>query len=222
MEFRHENKFIVSNAQLELIRYRISPLMKRDRNQKDGFYTITSLYFDDINDRCLNENLNGDDRRDKYRIRIYNNDFQCIKLEKKSKVHGMTRKISVLLDREECKLMVLGKIPYEKRDLDSKKQRLFCEMQMCGLRPTSIVEYERTAFINRVGNVRITFDRNIRGSHKVSDFLKSQINMCPLLGQGAHILEVKYDELLPSYIYESLEINSLQQTAFSKYAYSRR
>lgn len=221
MDFRHELKFMVSDAQIEQIRYRIKPLMQTDRNQQGEFYTITSLYFDDVNDRCLWENMDGVDRRSKYRIRIYDNNLECIKLEKKSKVRGMTKKESAVLTKEECSLLMDGKFPYGD-NLAMRKQRLFCEMQMLGLQPKSLVEYDRTAFVHPVGNVRITFDRNIRGTLKVSDFNKGKILMTPLMTMGAHILEVKYDEFLPEFIYSSLEIGTLQQTAFSKYAYSRK
>ena len=221
MEFRHELKFVVSDAQLEALRYRIAPFMQTDKNQKDGCYTITSLYFDDVYDSCFRENLGGFDRRSKYRIRIYENDFGVIKLEKKSKLHGMCKKESVRLSLEECQQLTDGENLYSRAGLDAKKQLLLCEMQMRGLMPKSIVEYERTAFVNPVGNVRITFDRNIRGSLKVEDFYDERICMVPLLDEGVHVLEVKYDEFLPAYIYQALEIETLQQTSFSKYGYSR-
>lgn len=39
-------------------------------------------------------------------------------------------------------------------------------------------------------------------------------------GQG--LLEVKYDELLPDYIYEALQLGNMRQTTFSKYYLCRR
>src|SRR5699024_8489017 len=38
---------------------------------------------------------------------------------------------------------------------------LYLDMQMHLLRPSVIVEYERSAFVYDTGNIRITFDRNI-------------------------------------------------------------
>jgi len=40
--------------------------------------------------------------------------------------------------------------------------------------------------------------------------------------KSTHVLEVKYDEFLPVYLKELLEDRGLWQTAFSKYAESRR
>lgn len=222
MEYRHEMKFMVNDLQLELIRYRISPFMKRDLNQEGDSYTVTSLYFDDWEDTCLRDNLDGNDRRSKYRIRIYNNDLECIKLEKKSKVHTMTKKDSVLISRGECDTFLDGKPLRIQSDFSKKKKQLICEMQLKALLPKSIVEYDRTAYVFKIGNVRITFDRNIRGISNIRHFGKEHMDAIPLLKSGVHILEVKYDELLPKFIYDSLEIDTLQSTSFSKYCYSRQ
>ena len=89
------------------------------------------------------------------------------------------------------------------------------------MRPVSIVEYERTAFVEPRGNVRITFDRNIRGSEKPREFLERRLCAAPLLPGGSHVLEVKYDELLPEYLAGTLALGTLQRTAFSKYYRSR-
>ena len=215
-------KFMVNDLQLELIRYKISPFMRKDLNQEGDYYTVTSLYFDDREDTCFWDNLNGNDRRSKYRIRIYNNDFSSIKLEKKSKVHTMTKKDSVWINREECDTFLDGKNLRIQSDFSEKKKQLICEMRLKAMQPKSIVEYDRTAYIFKVGNVRITFDRNIRGTPNIHHFFKEHINTIPLLKSGIHILEVKYDELLPQFIYDSLEIDTLQVTSFSKYCYSRQ
>ena len=42
-----------------------------------------------------------------------------------------------------------------------------------------------------------------------------------MLPAGMHILEVKYDELLPDYIAQALDTGRMQQTAFSKYYLGR-
>jgi hypothetical protein len=40
--------------------------------------------------------------------------------------------------------------------------------------------------------------------------------------KGQELLEVKYDEYLPDFIYRNLQLSSLQQTAFSKYYICRK
>ena len=108
MEFCHELKFLVTKPQLELLKYRLAPVLRTDSNCGDEFYTISSLYFDDLYDRCLAEKEEGSDNRKKYRIRVYNYSSDVIKLECKAKVSTMTKKISVAIDEQECKLLTGG------------------------------------------------------------------------------------------------------------------
>lgn len=221
MDYRHELKFLVSNQELEIIRYRLKPLMRMDEHQKDGSYAVRSLYFDDLNDSCMRENEDGVDNRRKFRIRIYNGNDDVILLEKKMKYRGMTRKSGEKITREQCLAYLSGRTPALTQSSGSLQKELFAETRINGMRPMIIVEYERTAFTERRGNVRITFDRNIGCNDTISAFLDRQILPVPVLPAGLHILEVKYDQFLPQYIGNALEIGVLQQSSFSKYYYAR-
>lgn len=222
MEYRHEYKYLVSEMDLALIKHRICCLMKQDKNQEAAYYTISSLYFDDNSDTCLQENLDGRDMRAKYRVRIYNHSMDMIKLEKKSKIHGMTQKIVTSITQDECRQLMNGNIPFIQDDFSEVKKRLLVEMKALGLMPKCIVEYNRTAYIEKIGNVRVTFDQNIRGTSKVKNFMEQKIYATPVLPTGMHVLEVKYDEILLSYLHDAIDIGNLQRTAFSKYSYARK
>ena len=39
---------------------------------------------------------------------------------------------------------------------------------------------------------------------------------------GQNILEIKFDKFIPDYIYKNLQLDDLQQTAFSKYYLCRK
>lgn len=222
MDYRHELKFFVSDAELALIRSRIAHIARRDENQRfeDG-YLITSLYFDNVQDQCYQETLGGYDDRNKFRLRHYDHDYSLIKLEQKSKLHGMTAKKSVAITQQECEEMMHGQLPCLRSGDSETKRRILCNMKLAGMRPKCIVRYSREAFVYHTGNVRITFDRNISGSSDVSDFLSPELSVMPLLETNRHILEVKFDNFLPKYIKEQLEIERLLQTSFSKYGYAR-
>lgn len=221
MDYRHELKFLVLDGQLELIRHRLKPLMKTDVHQKGDIYTVRSLYFDDFYDTYMRENEDGIDNRRKFRLRIYEGDDSFIHLEKKMKYRGMTRKVMKEISKQDCLIYMSGRAPGLKPESDELEKELFVQIKGCGLHPVSIVEYERTAFVEPKGNVRITFDRNISGNEKTEGFLEKKTSMVPLLPEGKHVLEVKYDELLPDYISRVLEMGTLQRSAFSKYFYSR-
>lgn len=125
-EYRHEYKYQCAMQKLLQIRNQVEPIMQTDSHAgKDGIYTIRSLYFDDYDNRCLYENVNGTDPREKFRIRIYNGNASFIKLELKKKEHGKTKKLSCHLNEELCKMAMNGEIlPIDA--IDSAVYRKFC------------------------------------------------------------------------------------------------
>ena len=91
------------------------------------------------------------------------------------------------------------------------------------LRPNyarTIVDYTREPFIYRPGNVRVTFDYNIRTGLSCTDFLNTDCITVPA-GDPVVILEVKWDEYLPSIIRDAVQTPGRRVTAFSKYAQCR-
>ena len=195
--------------------------MSQDIHQEGDAYLIRSLYFDDFQNHCMDENDAGVDHRQKFRIRIYDPSSQTIHLEIKEKNNGLTKKLACDLTRAECQQIISNSLPMR---FDQRRPLTQLQIQMrCALmQPRAIIEYERTAFVHPTGNVRITFDRNIMASRHCDSFLNERVTgMIPLLPAGVHVLEVKYDELLPDFIAKALEIGKLQQTAFSKYYLGR-
>ena len=78
-KFRHELKYQITDAQVAMLQNRIRHLIPMDSHVgQAGTYRIRSLYFDDYEDRCLRENEDGTDPREKFRIRIYNASSQRI------------------------------------------------------------------------------------------------------------------------------------------------
>lgn len=223
MEHRHELKYVVTAADLALLESRIRGLIPLDVHAGEaGMYRIRSLYFDDYYNTGYLENEIGTDPREKFRIRIYNEDKGRISLELKSKEHSMTRKQSCLISEDQCRTLLEGRLlPMNKAD-PPVLQKLNLLMRTRLLRPKVIVEYDRVPYAERLGNTRITMDQNMASSDEIQRFLEPRIRRRPIMEAGRHILEVKYDEFLPDYIYRNLQLNSLRQTAFSKYYLCRR
>ena len=222
MEYRHELKYLVSDAQLAILRARLTPLMKLDSHQPDPRgYLIRSLYFDDIDNRFLQENMYGLDDRVKFRVRIYDCSDETIHLETKFKYRNLTRKAMCSISRAQCDDLIAGKPPVFSKDLPKPLRHLYLEMASSLLRPRIIVEYQRVAFVEPIGNVRVTFDRNIASSTALTRFFDSKLPLVPLLPPGQHILEVKYDELIPDYLVQTMDLGDLSQNTFSKYAMCR-
>lgn len=222
VKYRNEIKYLCSENQLALIENRIKTLCRLDSHAgADGTYLVSSLYLDDYDKSCYLENENGVDPREKFRIRIYNRNLDNIVLECKQKRAGMTLKDSCPLSYEQYIDVVDGRPFSWAGDKDPLFNRLYLQWQTRLLRPEVIVEYERKAYVYQTGNVRITFDRNISASAQTSRFGMETLRH-PVMPAGRHILEIKYDELIPDYIYNAVGIEKLQHTAFSKYYYSRK
>lgn len=222
-KFRHELKYIVSGAQVRMLQNRIEHLLPRDPNADEaGGYSIRSLYFDDYANRCFYENENGTDPREKFRIRIYNRSTERITLECKRKEHGMTLKTSCPLTVEQTRKLMAGKVLPDVAEQPPVLQKLTTEMLMRRMRPVVIVEYQRIPYVYKNGNVRITLDLNVASSGDVGAFLEEEIARRPVMPAGRQLLEIKYDEFLPDFIYNNLQLENLQQTAFSKYYLCRK
>lgn len=195
--------------------------MAQDAHQTGESYMIRSLYFDTFDDTGMDENESGVDLRRKFRIRHYDPAGETMRLEIKDKVHGYTKKTSCALARAECQALMAGEIPSA---LGSRAPLNALRIQMLTnlMRPKAVIEYDRSAFVHPTGNVRVTFDQNIAASDAIENFLSPAVcGFVPLLPTGMHVLEVKYDELLPDFIAQLLELGSLQQCAFSKYYLGR-
>ena len=221
-KFRHEYKFICSVQDALLIESRIRKIMAVDPNVgSDGFYNIRSVYFDDYNNTCLYANEAGTDPRAKYRIRIYNNSDRIIRLEKKIKQKGMTRKLSAPLTREQCDCLIAGRLlPMDQISMEGYPELLsqFLLLQAARkMTPKVIVDYDRVPYVYRDGNVRITLDKNIAGSGSFDRLFNRELPKRPVLPVGKCLVEVKYDEFLPGFLKQHLETGRLTPVTFSKY-----
>lgn len=222
MKYRVEQKYIITEDKIAYLKFKLENIMQYDKHVVDGVYRIRSLYFDDMYDSFLEDNEAGNDFREKYRIRTYNNDARKIHLEIKAKELGYTSKQKEKITKQEC-LDFMERKNWSLKESDGYvKRKLYALTLMRRMQPVQIVEYDRIPFVENKGNVRITFDKNIIGTPEVSAFFEDTLPGIPLLPTGQHILEVKYDEFLPDYIKQMLNEVHLTKTAFSKYYYARK
>ena len=62
----------------------------------------------------------------------------------------------------------------------------------------------------------------ISGSYELDRFLDGDYTKFYIQSSGENVLEVKFDEILPSYIRNIIESYGFVQTSFSKYYYGRK
>lgn len=217
---RHEYKHWISYEDYLIIRSRLKALTKPDAHAKvDGKYLIHSLYFDNISDKALREKIDGTDRREKFRIRYYNDDTSYIRLEKKSKIYGLCDKQSAPLTKEETIKLCNGDTAFLLESGNPLLQELYAKMKYQLLRPKVIVDYEREPYVYEPGNVRITFDSRIRTGLYHNKLFEGQYYSAPT--KDSIILEVKYDAFLPEIMEKAVRVPNRQASAFSKYAVCR-
>ena len=218
--FRHEWKHVLNYADLLTLRHRLGAVMERDPHAIDGKYHIRSLYFDNPDDKALREKIDGVNIREKFRIRLYNRDTSLIKLEKKSKRNGLGTKYSASLTEEEAQKIVDGDLDWMMASDQALVQELYCKMRYQRLEPKTIVDYTREPFIFRPGNVRVTLDYDIRTGRERTDFLDPEVVTIPA-GDAPILVEVKWDEFLPTIIRDAVTLPNRRVGSFSKYAQCR-
>lgn len=217
---RHELKHYINYADILQLKSRLPYVMSRDSNDKDqNGYRVKSLYFDNYNDKALKEKVDGVDNREKFRLRLYDNDLSFIRLEKKSKRKGICFKETSIITKNQCERLIHGDTKVLKENGSSLCLELYAKMNYEQLRPKNIVDYNREAFTYPMGNVRVTMDYDIRTSYNIEDFLNTEHIPIPI--SGVYILEVKYDNFLPEIIRGVVSLSSRKSTAFSKYAKTR-
>lgn len=221
---RHELKYIISEAQYLWLRDRVAAVMPLDSNADPATrgYSIRSLYYDDINDGALFEKVDGDAFRSKFRIRIYRLSDKRILLEKKSKVTYYTAKDSLTLTREQCDGILTGDYNTIYPSESPLLNQFYGLIKTKLYKPKVIVDYFREAYVYPAGNVRVTFDLNLRSglySHNLFSGIPSSV---PVLDPNMHVMEVKFDNFLPTHLKVLLQGIPGQRLAVSKYVLCRR
>ena len=222
--YRHELKYAVSYTDYLAIRKRLRMIMKPDPHASaDGLYRIRSIYFDNSDDKALKEKLAGLEKREKFRIRYYNDDFSFITLEKKMKIGDLCLKYDAAITEEECRKILDGDIAWMKDHPEGLIQEMYAKMIYQRLRPRVLVSYVREPYIYPPGNVRVTFDSRIRTSLFHREFLTEEVSDISATDTPKDmLLEVKYDAFLPEIIQDLIQVKGIRQQAFSKYGACRR
>jgi SPX domain protein involved in polyphosphate accumulation len=203
-----------------LISGKLKHLAHLDKNSIDNNgYKIRSLYFDNYLDKAVIEKLSGQSQREKFRIRLYNDDPSYIHLEKKSKSNRLCYKVKCAISQNRCERLIAGEIDVLKEMNEPLALELYSKMHTQALRPRVIVDYIREAYIYEPGNVRITFDRDICSSQNIFGLFDSELVTIP--AAGSMIMEVKYDGFLPEPIWQLIQVSSRHERESSKYLVSR-
>lgn len=219
-QLRHELKYIITYPQYYELLGRLKPFMQKDGNLPEG-YLVRSLYFDDMYNTAYYQKEAGDFRRCKYRIRIYNNCRDgIIKLEKKSKISEYIAKTDENITPDEFYALLEGR-PQFLLEGTPVMQDWYAAMRTKLLSPAVVVDYIRDAYICHEGNVRITFDKELRAGLEF-DILNPALVTVPAMSGGVLVMEVKFDDFLPKHIKTLIQPAASAHMAVSKYILCRK
>ena len=218
MKFRHELKYRLNFHDYTLLKMRLDNLLEKDRHvTSEGFYTVRSLYFDDLWNTAYTEKMTGIKDRQKFRIRLYNQSSDVIRLERKIKSNQYVAKQISTFQKYEVDRIVSGSYEFLLNSDDNLKQLFYYQLTSRLLRPRVVVEYDREPYILGAGELRISFDKNISAGEMGFDIFDSRMPMIETMDPGLIIMEVKFLNFIPEMIRRMLPSKAADFSAFSKF-----
>lgn len=220
MEYRHELKFVMTQTNAYLLKKILSTIMEIDRNGDEfGRYMVRSLYFDTLGGSAFFDKLDGVEYRKKYRIRFYNSNTDFIRLEAKLKIDDLSKKTQEQISLKQATDLMNGCIDTIELKANSVLTDFVLDLKLNALKPSVIVDYQRTAYIHQALDVRITFDEYIRSRIYDTELFKVQFASVNVMDPEEVVLEIKYNEIIPQSIADVIKHIPMNRVAVSKYAY---
>lgn len=226
---RYEFKFPMTYSDVDSLIQDLAPFVDPDEHvDENGLYTISSIYMDNPQLRCYYETINGDQFRQKVRLRVYgkkNTEDSPSFLEIKGKIEGLVLKRRVKMVLRDAMAFVKDCVE-NGSSCDSSKYKstnpqILKELQRVivsnNLGFVNVVSYERLPFVCRNDpDLRITFDFNIRTRADELDLTKGTRGnrTCP---ENVAVLEVKTSKAIPFWLVEILSTYGYRNQTFSKY-----
>lgn len=225
IRYRHEIKYLVSEAQALAMAEYIRPFMYTDHHTSTGQYALVSLYLDSADLQLCRQSLAGLKSRFKLRIRSYSDDpdAPCY-FEVKRRLNQIIVKSRSRAPRCMVAHLISDGVrrsslrPYgADRNLD---QFLFYQRELSAA-PIMRVRYMRQAFESRFrDDVRMTFDRQLSLNPTPSPQLGLNGAGWQRLPQRAVVFEIKFTTGYPRWVCRMIQQFGLQPQSMSKYARS--
>ncbi len=220
---RRELKYYINYIDYLNLKSKISAVFQRDKNCMEyGWYNVRSLYFDNKSNDGYYQKIAGIEKRNKYRIRVYNLSPAPVKLEIKAKTSSMILKESAVIDVRDMKNLLEGDYGCLLGYKSAAANKIYCEFTKDYYRPVIIIDYRRDAYYMDLNNIRITFDSKVEKDElNLSGLFEENTNMSPVLNHSKVIMEIKYNGHIPTWIKKILQLRRFERCAISKYTLSR-
>lgn len=209
---RYEVKFLLSPEKFEEIKDELFDKISLDEY---GETTIQSLYYDTPSNLLIRRSIEKPIFKEKLRLRSYGlaKEDSKLYLEIKRKYEDVVYKRRISLTQKEANGYIDGSI---KPDSQIAKEISTFKRQYKGLKPNMLIIYDRCAYSDQSGDLRITFDRNIRYRKDNLDLTYS-LDGTRIIPEGYILMEIKVPGTYPMWLTRLLNEHKIYKTSFSKY-----
>lgn len=216
---RLEYKYYVPREIYPRILKDIAVFCRLDENSnRQGYYKISSVYFDTPALNCYFDRLDGNYRKTKFRLRSYNQDGAARSfVEMKHKVGDNNLKNKIEIDEKLAASLLNGRRNQdENNDVNSDYFQKILKIN--DFFPFIQISYKRIAFFYRhYQDLRLTFDSEI----KCRRFKNANgVPHIPIIPSQHVILEIKSRRQLPWWLLLLIKKYNLQKRSISKYLLS--
>ena len=212
---RYELKYLPDRGQTAFLVNRLKGHMEPDRY---GMTSIASLYYDTPDFRLIRASLDKPAFKEKIRLRSYGlaTEDSPVFLELKRKASGIVYKRRVQTTIPEVRKFFAGKDGlFEDRQI-SRELSWFRDSYK-PLQPACLIIYDRVAYYEPGGDLRLTIDFNPRYRMEEGLNLTSSMDGTLLRGDGDTVLEIKVQEAIPLWLTAILDEGQIYKNSFSKY-----
>ncbi len=216
---RYELKYLLSAAQTEYLRERLKGHMEVDQYGKTS---IASLYYDTPTYQLIRTSMEKPEFKEKIRLRSYGiaTEDSPVFLELKRKAYGIVYK-----RRVQTTIPLVHKFFSGEGDICAPGQ---INREITAFRdyyktlvPACLIIYDRIAYFEPDGDLRLTIDENPR--YRLDGLtLTRSMDGISLLDEGWTILEIKVQEAMPLWLTAILSEGNIRKGSFSKYGEAYR
>ena len=216
---RYEWKYILSAAQTDFLCERLKGRMAPDGY---GLTTIASLYYDTPDRRLIRASMEKPEFKEKLRLRAYGpaTETSPVFLELKRKAFGLVYKRRVKATISEAERFFAGELALDEAGQIDREIAYF-KAYYGQLVPACVILYDRTAYYEPQGDLRLTIDRDPRYRTDGLSLTQAPVGL-PLLGPGETILEIKVQDTIPLWLVRILSEGRIQHRSISKYGEAYR
>ena len=217
---RYEIKYIITREQENFLKRKLKGRLFVDRFGKTS---IASLYYDTPDYKLIRTSNEKPLFKEKLRLRSYGlaSVNSPVFLELKRKAFGVVYKRRIESTIPEVESFFDGTAESLGEGQINREISCFCS-QNRNLIPACLIIYDRTAYYEPTGELRLTIDNNPR--FRIDDLdLRVSMDGEALLPERYSILEVKVQGGMPIWLSHILDEGRIYKTSFSKYgeAYKR-